>query len=359
VSNGNVIGDTPQPGETPRSEGDPWSFGDPDAAWWRGETERSDAQHRPSRHQSAAGGTGTLLPPSAPPRTGEAAAAHAAGTRDAGDELTPPAERDHDQSDPHRYDPLQPPSGYASKAAPVAADEPDVMILPEPTPTRPTVPLTVPEPPRQPLPPSTGVPATDARLAKLENSTFWLDHQASTVGPTAERPAHTVVRTHRGRRPARRLRLSAHVSLVALALASAFFGWVSAEPFWLATGHGDSGTATVITQRCTGQFTARNGRFTISRITLLGVPPALRAPGETAPAKMVSPDSRQVYLGGAGMLMHLRWVLGFALVLICGYAVAGVTGARRLETARARRAAVLLSLAGPVALLGGFLIAAY
>jgi hypothetical protein len=162
------------------------------------------------------------------------------------------------------------------------------------------------------------------------------------------------------------MRLSAHVSLVALALASAFFGWVSAEPFWLAIGHGDSGTATVtqcigtgVTQRCTGQFTARNGRFTVSRITLLGVPPALRAPGETAPAKMVSPDSRQVYLGGTGTLMHLRWVLGFALVLICGYAVAGVTGARRLETAKARRAAVLLSLAGPVALLVGFLIAAY
>jgi hypothetical protein len=358
VSNGNVIGDTPQPGETPRSEGDPWSFGDPDAAWWRGETERSDTPHRPPRHQAAAGGTGTLLPPSTPARTGEAAAAHAAGRRDASEELATPVERDHD--------PLQPPSGYASEAATVAADEPDVMILPEPTPTRPTVPLTAPETPRQPLPPNTGVPATDARLAKLENSSFWLDQPATNLGLPAERPSQGAVRTHRDRRPARRMRLSAHVSLVALALASAFFGWVSAEPFWLAIGHGDSGTATVtqcigtgVTQRCIGQFTARNGRFTVSRITLLGVPPALRAPGETAPAKMVSPDSRQVYLGGTGTLMHLRWVLAFALVLICGYAVAGVTGARRLETAKARRAAVLLSLAGPVALLVGFLIAAY
>lgn len=282
-------------------------------------------------------------------------------------------ERDHDQADPHRYDPLRPPAGYASTAAPetVAADEPDVMILPEPTPTRPTVPLErgpdpVPDTPRQPLPPLTGVAGTDMRLEKLENSPFWLDRPGTTPGGPAEGPAHAAVRTHRGRRPDRRMPLSAHVSLVAVALVAAFFGWVSAEPFWLATGHGDTGTATVtqcigtgVAQRCTGQFTARDGRFMVSRITLLGVPPAQRAPGETAPARMVSPDSRQAYLGGTGTLMHLRWILGFGLVLICGYAVAGVTGARRLETAKARRSAVLLSLAGPLTLLAGFLIASY
>lgn len=350
MSNGKVIGDTPQPGETPRSEGDPWSFGDPDAGWWRGETERSAAEAR-HRQQAAAGGTGTLNPPTAPPRTGEAADAHAAGTRDVSSELSPQpiVERDHDQPDPHRYDPLKPPSGYVSKVSP--ADEPDVMILPEPAPrTRPTVPLE-----RAPL--------SDPLTEKLENSPFWLDRPQP---PPAEGGAHAAIRTHRGRRPAHGMRLSAHLSLVTLALIAAFFGWVSAEPFWLATGHGDAGTATVtdctgtgVAQRCTGQFTARNGRFTVSRITLLGVPPAQRAPGETAPARMVSPDSRQVYVGGTGTLMHLRWVLGFVLVLLCGYAVAGVTGARRLETAKARRAAVLLSLAGPVALLAGFLIAAY
>lgn len=347
MSNGKVIGDTPQPGETPRSEGDPWSFGDPDARWWRGETERSAAEAK----RASAGGTGTLNPPTAPPRTGEAAAAHAAGTRDVSAELNPPpiVERDHDQADPHRYDPLKPPSGYASKTAP--ADDPDVMILPEPAPrTRPTVPLE-------------RAPVTDPLTAKLENSPFWLDRP---LHPQAEPGAHAAIRTHRGHRPAHGIRLSAHVSLVALALVAAFFGWVSAEPFWLATGHGDTGTATVtecvgtgVTQRCTGQFTDRAGRFTVSRITLLGVPPAQRAPGETAPARMVSPDSHQVYVGGTGPLMHLRWVLGFVLVLLCGYAVAGVTGARRLDTAKARRAAVLLSLAGPVALLAGFLIAAY
>jgi hypothetical protein len=45
--------------------------------------------------------------------------------------------------------------------------------------------------------------------------------------------------------------------------------------------------------------------------------------------------------------------------VLCGYGIAGLTGARQLETAKARRAAVLVSLAGPVLLLFGFLAAAY
>jgi hypothetical protein len=425
-----VIGDTPQPGKTPRSEGDPWSFGDPDAAWWRGETDRParDAARHPAQgpgqQQAATGGTGTLIPPEAPRRTGEAAEAHAAGSRDASEELTAPVtavERDHDQPDPHRYDPLKPPAGHTAKIAPetVAADEPDVMILPEPSPrNRPTVSLgrdqvpvpldrdqvapppdrdqipvpldrdqvapppdrdQAPSPPDRspvpvpeqgwhrstvPLPPLTGTADVDARLEKLENSPFWQDRPVEPR--VAGQPAHAAVRTHRGRRPAARMRLSAHVSLVTLALIAAFFGWVSAEPFWLAAGHGDQGVATVtscvgggVTQRCAGQFATRDGRFTVTRVTLLGVPPGQREPGATAPARMVSLDSHQAYLGNTGTLLHLRWILGFALVLICGYAVAGVTGARRLETGRARRTAVLLSLAGPLALLAGFLIAAY
>ena len=84
-----------------------------------------------------------------------------------------------------------------------------------------------------------------------------------------------------------------------------------------------------------------------------------RNPGAYTPARMVSPDSRQAYIGGTGMLLQLRWLLGFGLVLLCGYVIAAVTGARRLETPRARRGAVLLSLAGPLALLAGFLTAAY
>jgi hypothetical protein len=52
-------------------------------------------------------------------------------------------------------------------------------------------------------------------------------------------------------------------------------------------------------------------------------------------------------------------VLGFVLVLLCGIGIAGLTGTRQLETVRARRTALLISLAGPLVLLTGFLAAAY
>jgi hypothetical protein len=222
--------------------------------------------------------------------------------------------------------------------------------------------------PTEPLPPPTGSPATDARLEKLENSPFWRDPADDTLEVPPPVPgAHTAVRTHRSRpRRTGRLPVSAQISLITLGLLAAFFGWVSAEPFWLAVGHGDRGYATTVqcsssgvTQRCTGQFASADGRYAVSQVVLLGVEPGGRAPGSTAPARMVSPDSRQAYLGSTPPLLHLRWILGFTLVLVCGYAVAGLTGARRLENSRARRGAVLLSLAGPLTLLAGFLIAAY
>ena len=460
-----MLGDTPQPGETSRNEGDPWSFADPDAAWWRGETDRStgenpsdrprNARRRPAaqpQSQPPQGGTGVLLPPGADrPRAGAAAEGHAAGVHDATEALdpAPPAEvpaapapdvaavpasevptapapagpavpasevpvdatgspagaqppaaveRHHDQPDPHRYDPLRPPAGHTARQSPatVAADvkdtpgdsglpDPDVMVLPEPDArNRPTVPLDrtpLPgqSPPRrsrpggahvtrpvEPLPPPTGSPITDARLERLENSPFWRDPVDDTIEvPPGEETTRLPDRPRHSHRHAGRP-LSAQVSLVALALVSAFFAWVSAEPFWLAVGHGDPGYATTtqctgsgVTQRCAGQFTAADGRYTIARVTLLGVEGDARRPGAVTAARMVSPDSRQAYIGGTGPLLQLRWLLGFGLVLLCGYTISGVTGARRLETSRARRGAVLLSLAGPVALLAGFLAAAY
>ncbi|GAB2610163.1 hypothetical protein Aab01nite_24340 [Paractinoplanes abujensis] len=261
----------------------------------------------------------------------------------------------------------------------------DVMVLPEPNlHHRPTVPLDHPMPmrprqaggahtrPTEPLPRATGSPATDARLQRLENSAFWRDPVDDTieVKPGQEPPPALTRARHRspGRarpKPSGRP-LSAQVSLVALGLVAAFFAWVSAEPFWLAVGHGDQGYVTTtqctgegVTQRCAGRFASADGRYTITQVRLLGVEGQARLAGTVTPARMVSPDSRQAYVGGTGALLQLRWMLGFALVLLCGYAIAGVTKARRLETARARRGAVLLSLAGPLALLAGFLAAAY
>ncbi|MFI5889448.1 hypothetical protein ACIA5D_04935 [Actinoplanes sp. NPDC051513] len=447
-----MIGETPQPGEKPPTEGNPWSFSDPDPGWWRGETDRSPtepptgrsphARRRTPQHQAEAaqGGTGTLLPPeeAGPTRTGEAGGAHEAGVRDTTRQFaeTAPVERHHDQVDAHRYDPLRPAAGHRARrtAATVAADqpalapekgpveepkpdwavettaeravvegetavaeaeEPDVMVLPEPSVrNRPTVPLepapppesAPPEPapaesrpiehgpipqtrrshPTEPLPRATGDPQTDARLERLENSPFWhTDPEQVLEPPPDDRPAHAVGR--RGaRRAAPRTPVAASASLVALGLLAAFFAWVSAEPFWLAMGHGDRGYATVsactssgVTQHCAGRFAAADGRYTISRVTLLGVGPGHHVPGTVSPARMVSPDSPRAYLGNTSPLLQLRWLLGFLLVLFCGYAIAGVTGARRLETRRARRGAVLASLAGPMLLLLGFLIGAY
>ncbi|SNY05703.1 hypothetical protein [Paractinoplanes atraurantiacus] len=272
---------------------------------------------------------------------------------------------------------------HPGTVTPPPADQ-DVMVLPEPSArNRPTVPL---EPgpvparppvvrrprqggaharPTEPLPPLTGSPTTDARLERLENSPFWHDRVDDTIEVQPEAPRRSAGKPRHSRRSAG-LPLSAQVSLVALGLVAAFFAWVSAEPFWLAVGHGDLGNATTtvctgtgVTQRCAGQFTADDGSYTIARVTLLGVEGTGRQPGAVTPAKMVSPDSQQAYLGGTGALLQLRWLLGFALVLLCGYAIAGVTRARQLPSARARRGAILLSLAGPLALLAGFLAAAY
>ncbi|MFD0519870.1 hypothetical protein [Paractinoplanes durhamensis] len=266
----------------------------------------------------------------------------------------------------------------------------DVMVLPEPsTRNRPTVPLEPTAPtdrgpapsvarqsrrdayrptePLPPLPPPTGSPEVDARLERLENSPFWHTDPEKLPEPELDiRPAHAAGR--RGRRSGKKGKppVAALVSLIALGLLSAFFSWVSAEPFWLAMGHGDRGYATTahctssgVTQHCNGRFAAADGGFTISKVTLLGVGPGQRVPGTVSPARMVSADSPRAYLGETTPLLQLRWLLGFALVLLCGYVIAGVTGARRLETGRARRGAVLASLAGPVLLLVGFLIGSF
>ena len=418
-----MTGDAPQPGQTPRNETEPWSYTDPNTSWWRVEEERDQAevmaeaastrQRRPRRPSPT-----TVKGNVRPPTSGEPAAAfapealdaHAAGAQDVATELDPPpaamveaeqeaeiqnieaaaaaeavadAAEGYDVSkadDARNRDGADP----AEESAPVAnlpdlarrpGGVPDVMVLPEPNRNRPTVALD-----RGPVP--GGPPPAPSRLGmtsleRLENSPFWLTDEeraaAEAAGSSAEtrpRPADGPADGSRGRPPVAprspRRPVPGLIGLVALALIAAFFSWVSAEPFWLAVGHGDRGVATVgrctgsgVTQRCSGSFAAADGRFAVERVTLLGVEAGSRTTGAVAPARMVSPDSRQVYVGAAGWLVHLRWVLGFVLVVLVGYGIAGMTGARQLETASARRGAVLISLAGPILLLAGFLAAAY
>lgn len=149
--------------------------------------------------------------------------------------------------------------------------------------------------------------------------------------------------------------------IIVFALLSAFFSWVSAEPLWLALGHGETGTATVtrcvgdgVTRRCQGDFTTDD--FSVVRITLLGLTEADTKTGRTVTAQMVSERSHRAYAGGGFVL---RWLPGLVLVVLCGLAIVMITGVRRLGDRRERWTAVAASVAAPLLVTVGFLAAAF
>jgi hypothetical protein len=152
-------------------------------------------------------------------------------------------------------------------------------------------------------------------------------------------------------------------ALVVFGLVAVFFGWVSADPFWLAVGKGTQGTATVThcdsgsAGQCVGKFTSP--RFSADGVALSGVSSAHREAGAAVPARMLANDRDWAYAGPAWAL-HLRWALGLGVVLLCGVALAVATGARFLRPL-GRGAALggrLLALAGPLLLFAGMLGAA-
>jgi hypothetical protein len=151
------------------------------------------------------------------------------------------------------------------------------------------------------------------------------------------------------------------LALIVFGLLAAFFAWVTAEPLWLAVGHGTRGTATVIhcgghglAQRCQARFSAAGDGFTAVRVDLIGAPTRRLADGAQVAARMVSPKGRLAYAGDATGLA-LRWVLGLVSLLLCTVAIALATGARRLPSRRARWYALGGSVAGPLLLLAGML----
>lgn len=140
---------------------------------------------------------------------------------------------------------------------------------------------------------------------------------------------------------------------------------MSAEPLWLAVGHGDRGTATVTEctdsgagPRCIGAFTATDDRFTVDEVTVLDVEQTDRHAGATVPARMVSPEGRGAFAGDRSAL-HLRWAIGLLLALACGPAIAVATGATRLDGRRARLVAFGMSLTAPLLVVAGFLAASF
>ncbi|MFY1675112.1 hypothetical protein ACN27G_35115 [Plantactinospora sp. WMMB334] len=154
--------------------------------------------------------------------------------------------------------------------------------------------------------------------------------------------------------------------VILCSLLTSFFAWVTAEPFWLAVGHGEPGIATVLGctgrglgQHCRGEFLADSGLFRVHDVQLIGVDGDHRDPGTPLVARMTGAESAKAYVGvGTGQL-HLRWMLGLGMVLLCAAGAGWVTGALRLPDRRTRHATILVSVAGPLLLTAGFLLAAF
>lgn len=151
--------------------------------------------------------------------------------------------------------------------------------------------------------------------------------------------------------------------LLLFGLLASFFAWVSADPFWVAMGHAERGTATVT--RCTGKglttsciASFRADGFATGRVRLSGVDKADRRAGARVTARMVTPKSRIAYAGPPGPL-HVRWSLGVVLVLLCGLGIAWGAGANRLRGHRAALYAYVTSISAPVVLLVGILAATF
>ena len=300
----------------------PWSAPGPAATWWHGDgSPIADAQPgpAPAAEQEPA------------PEPGREVAA----------EPEPEPAAPEPEPEPAAPEPEPECEPEVAVAVEPAALEPAVVVAAlEPAPIRRALPQrVVPDPP-----------------APEDEPAFWIPSErvprdGGWRGPLPKPP----------RRPALAL-----PGLIVFSLLAAFFAWVSAEPLWLATGHGDRGTATVtrctgngVGQRCVGAFATTDGRFTAQPVTLLGVAEHERHEGAAITARMVRQDSRQAYVGDDSLTLHLRWGLGLLLVLLCGVGIAWATGATRLETRRARRLAVLTSVAGPLLLAAGFVAATW
>ncbi|MEE6259511.1 hypothetical protein [Plantactinospora sonchi] len=154
--------------------------------------------------------------------------------------------------------------------------------------------------------------------------------------------------------------------VILFSLVASFFAWVSAEPWWLAIGHGEQGTVIVescrgrgLGQHCRGEFVAADGRLVARDVRLVGMAGDPGNVGLEFPARIVDGRSTQAYVGSGTGLLHLHWSLGLGVVLICTAAVGWCTGALRLAERGHRHRAALVSYAGPVLLTAGFLIAAY
>ena len=179
--------------------------------------------------------------------------------------------------------------------------------------------------------------------------------QRRVVVRTQPELAATAMPRHPARRPPDPRRASHGLPLlVLLSLLALFVAWVSAEPFWLAIGHQDTGTVEVtrctghgpLGTRCIGTFTTTHRGYAADAVTVSGAAPANRKVGKELPARMVSAHGRIAYAGDTAGL-HLRWLSGLGLLLAIGLGIGAVTGAWRFRGG-ARVGAVSASLLTPI-----------
>lgn len=177
----------------------------------------------------------------------------------------------------------------------------------------------------------------------------------AVTGRRAVRPPSSPVRPARRGGP-RAGSTTGLVALVLLALVSAFFAWVTAEPLWLAVGHSQPGAVTVTRcagDRCLGTFTGTGKDFVRDGVPVMGDAPVV---GQTSPARMTSGRGIRAYVD---VDPNSRALVGTALILLCGLGIVRATGVRRLPTRPTRRTATLLSLGGPLLLLAAMLAVTY
>jgi hypothetical protein len=132
---------------------------------------------------------------------------------------------------------------------------------------------------------------------------------------------------------------------------------VSAEPFWLAFGRGQAGTATVVpaSDGCRADIVVGQTTFA-SNVDLAGIEAAECRVGATFPVQMLHANADRAFATDAAGL-HLRWAVGLFLVLLCGLLIAWLTGATSFAGWRFA-AALALSVGGPAAIATLLLFAA-
>jgi hypothetical protein len=195
-------------------------------------------------------------------------------------------------------------------------------------------------------PPAVLIPAAPVELATEADLTASIVDETVPVAPVApaaravpaprqparDRPAPRPVRASARRRPRGVKPLIAVPALMVLLTVGTFVAGLSAEPFWLAIGHGHDGTATVVSAgvRCRATFVAADESFATSTVDLVNTDTAGCVVGTAVPASMVSSVATRAFATDTAGL-RLRWLVGAGLLLLLGLLTAWATGAVRFR----------------------------